>query len=406
MTSQDRIRIFERLTKEFHQELKGQWRNSSDYTNKGHEWIKKIESEYNDSILVAKLYDVLLSETKHFNNISGERLPESLEYEDFVLVMKGGGIKGLAYVGALEILENHYDFSWYTGTSAGGITAILLGSGHTIDELKEILSKKNFADFKDANCFVAIKNLIIKGGLYEAKSFTKWLEELLAVKLESSTAVRLQDLPKKTTVYASRRDKKALIFSSFEDNTKEKNAAFAARCSMSIPLIFTPQSSEGMRVFDGGTQNNFPVEILLENYPNANFLGLYLGPETYKKEDESYLTELLAIWTEATDFEVLKKYKDNIIVIDPYPIRTTQFKLTDQEKNFLLESGKLAALNFLHRIGRIDKSEYEFASRKKSLEETRGTLVRKRKNKKKWRKRFLIGLFFLLLALIFFLIIN
>ncbi|HQX48539.1 MAG TPA: patatin-like phospholipase family protein, partial [Planctomycetaceae bacterium] len=55
------------------------------------------------------------------------------------LVMKGGGIKGLAYVGALEILARKYEFNWFVGTSAGAITAILLGAGYTAGELTEIL---------------------------------------------------------------------------------------------------------------------------------------------------------------------------------------------------------------------------------------------------------------------------
>jgi predicted acylesterase/phospholipase RssA len=53
------------------------------------------------------------------------------------LIMKGGGIKGLTYVGALEILKERYQFNWYIGTSAGAIAAVLLGAGFSTDELKK-----------------------------------------------------------------------------------------------------------------------------------------------------------------------------------------------------------------------------------------------------------------------------
>ena len=91
--------------------------------------------------------------------------------------MKGGGIKGLAYLGALEILEDHYTFDWYAGTSAGAISAILLGCGHSTKELKEILIDKDFNDFKDASFLKRIWNLFSKSGLYEANTFTVWLDE-------------------------------------------------------------------------------------------------------------------------------------------------------------------------------------------------------------------------------------
>lgn len=50
--------------------------------------------------------------------------------------MKGGGVKGLAYVGALSVLTSHYTFHRYVGTSAGAIAAILLAAGFTPDELE------------------------------------------------------------------------------------------------------------------------------------------------------------------------------------------------------------------------------------------------------------------------------
>jgi GTPase SAR1 family protein len=63
------------------------------------------------------------------------------------LVMKGGGIKGLAYVGAIRELNHYYNFQWFVGTSAGAISAVLLGAGYTVDELETILKEKNFRDF-------------------------------------------------------------------------------------------------------------------------------------------------------------------------------------------------------------------------------------------------------------------
>lgn len=81
------------------------------------------------------------------------------------LIMKGGGIKGLAYIGAIKGLEEKYDFDWFIGTSAGAVTAILLGAGYSIEELKTILRKKDFRDFLDAPFHLRLPNLLFHKGL-------------------------------------------------------------------------------------------------------------------------------------------------------------------------------------------------------------------------------------------------
>ena len=323
---------------------------------------------------------------------------EPLSYDQLALIMKGGGVKGLAYVGALEILQKYYQFDWFTGTSAVAIAAILLGSEHSIMELNDILSHKKFSDFKDANFFQRFLNLIFKGGLYKADSFVDWMDKILATKLDSTTAVRLEDLPKRTTAFASRKDKSALIFDSIDTKSKTKYASYAARCCMSIPFIFTPQSSEGLRVFDGGAQNNFPVEGLLKFQPNTNFIGLYLRSETYKSERKNIFGDLMSIWTESSDPDILRKYKNKIVVIDPSPISTFKFTLSTEEKEFLLEAGRLGALKFLGKRSDFNIEEYDYTKRKTQLEAIRIKLIKKRNN-----KILLLKILFILLILISFL---
>ncbi len=61
------------------------------------------------------------------------------------LVFEGGGAKGAAFVGALEVLfdEHGYTYGRLLGTSAGAITAVLLAAGYTPTELYETLIEKD-----------------------------------------------------------------------------------------------------------------------------------------------------------------------------------------------------------------------------------------------------------------------
>ncbi|MBA3613575.1 MAG: patatin-like phospholipase family protein, partial [Nitrospirales bacterium] len=68
------------------------------------------------------------------------------------LVFEGGGIKGLAFCSAIQILEQKGimpNIKRLGGSSAGAITAGLLACDHSSQELFGILEKKNFNDFKD-----------------------------------------------------------------------------------------------------------------------------------------------------------------------------------------------------------------------------------------------------------------
>ncbi len=68
------------------------------------------------------------------------------------LVFEGGGVKGLAYAGALEVLESEHvleDIVRVGGSSAGGITAGMLAVGMTPQEIREVLDETDFKRFMD-----------------------------------------------------------------------------------------------------------------------------------------------------------------------------------------------------------------------------------------------------------------
>jgi predicted acylesterase/phospholipase RssA len=393
----ENLNVHIEIANNFHRHIKLEWTTLENYIISGKSWLDEIANTYNDESLNRYAQDILRSET-HFFAVNNSGKKKNLDPTN-LLIMKGGGIKGLAYVGALEEVNKYYNFNWFAGTSAGAITAILLSAEYTTEELKTILSEKNFNDFKDALFPKACLNLFTKSGFYEANTFLKWLNDLLAEKLNSPTEVRLIDLPKRTTIYASKRSKSVVIFDSNITESQKTSAAFAARCSMSIPLLFTPQKSEGLNVFDGGLQNNFPIKLLLENNPDANFLAFYLGEQTFKWKKNNVFGDVFKIWTESSEEDILREYKDQIIVIDPSPISTLNFKLNKIEKEFLIESGRLAALKFLDSKKLIDKNlkDYNFDERKKNLDKTRTKL----KNKKKRIKLLqIIGLVIIILILL------
>lgn len=68
------------------------------------------------------------------------------------IVCEGGGIKGIALVGAINCLENYgYTFKKMAGTSAGAIVASLIAVGYKGNELKDIVLNLNYPNLIFSN---------------------------------------------------------------------------------------------------------------------------------------------------------------------------------------------------------------------------------------------------------------
>jgi len=75
-----------------------------------------------------------------------------MNYQFKNLIFEGGGVKGIAYVGAIKFLEEKGIISNIVrvgGTSAGAINAVLVGLGYTSAQTLNIMNKLNFKKFMD-----------------------------------------------------------------------------------------------------------------------------------------------------------------------------------------------------------------------------------------------------------------
>jgi predicted acylesterase/phospholipase RssA len=271
-----------------------------------------------------------------------------------VLIMKGGGVKGLAFAGAIRELEQHFSFHTFVGTSAGAIAAALLASGATGAQLEEKLRRKSFRDFLDGNLWLLPFRFPIMRGVHPGYSFVNWLRDELYERLRKSGSLTMKDLPKRAVIYASSTDAGEITFDKIGER-KDTAVHTAVRCSISIPYCFDPQWVDNHRVYDGGLLNNYPVQIFLDqerlrnaNAPQPNFVALYLGSDKPRPINPGWvLSDLIRISTDKNDPKIINQYRSRTILIDFEPIGTMDFDLTDQEKDFLILQGRASALKFL-----------------------------------------------------------
>jgi NTE family protein len=185
------------------------------------------------------------------------------------LVFEGGGVKGIAYVGAMEVLEQKAitkQISRVGGTSAGAINAVLFAAGYSNSETLKILKNLNFNNFLDDSWGLVrdTKRLVEDFGWYKGDFFHDWISKLVNQKLGSPN-VTFRDLKeaKRPDLYVYGTNLSTRFGEVFSvEHTPSTRIADAVRISMSIPLFFAAFKNARKDVYvDGGVLNNYPVKL-------------------------------------------------------------------------------------------------------------------------------------------------
>ncbi|CAH1246081.1 Hypp7652 [Branchiostoma lanceolatum] len=223
------------------------------------------------------------------------------EFEN--LVLKGGGAKGIAYIGACKVLDDAgilKNIKRFAGTSAGAITASLLAIGMSPQEMLEELSQKNLMDLMDPPVKYGWSNLmnwlphipgvpswltvdrmsmaiaaITERGVCEGEDFLNWFGDVLDRHLErlhpeeykkglnkDITFDKLHHMLGKElciVAYNMVLDSETYFHVKTTPMVKIREAV---RMSMSIPGLFKPYDGFQFPEFtfiDGGLAANYPI---------------------------------------------------------------------------------------------------------------------------------------------------
>lgn len=321
------------------------------------------------------------------------------------LVFEGGGVKGIAYVGALEKLDEEgilKDIERVAGTSAGAMVAVLVGLGYTAKEIGDILWEINFQNFMDSSWGVIrdTKRFITDYGWYKGDFFRNLMADYIEKKTGNGeiTFQELADEKKYLDIYLMGADLStgySKVFSAA--HTPDVKIADAARISMSIPLFFAAVKGvdgDDHVYVDGGLLDNYAIKVFDRNnylfdQQNARKTEYYkkinekmkarnkrmrsispVNEYVYNKEtlgfrldgQEEILTYIDPNATPATKeikslftytkalVTTLIEFQNNVhlhsddwqrtIYIDSLGIKPTDFSISDQKKQALVDSGR------------------------------------------------------------------
>ena len=158
------------------------------------------------------------------------------------LVLSGGGMRGAAHIGAIKALEEHGIYPTHiAGTSAGAIVGALYASGYNWDDILRF--------FKSISILDITKYAIRKPGILDADKFYNNFKTYFS---EDDFSILKKDLQITATNILNG---DLVVF-------KEGELIKPILASAAFPGVFSPVKINDSFYVDGGTLNNFPVELL------------------------------------------------------------------------------------------------------------------------------------------------
>lgn len=206
------------------------------------------------------------------------------------LAIKGGGVKGIAYVGALQVLDKQGLFQpieRVAGTSAGALMALMICCGYDVPGIEKLMRSIEFEKFRSG--WNPLR-LFTSYGLHSGDYILQFARQVLAgspLGLDgNATFADMQDRGcRKLYVFSCNINTQEIREFSI-DKSPEQSVAEAVRASMSIPFFFKAfkfTRGDDHIYVDGGTIYNYPLSLFdnkrrfqYDGIVNMESLGLYL----------------------------------------------------------------------------------------------------------------------------------
>jgi len=328
----------------------------------------------------------------------GDAAPQVLELNRADGVFEGGGVKGIAFAGAIQAAEEEVGVrEWVNvaGTSAGAIVASLLAAGCDGAQLKQILESTRYRSFADygfgGRLIGAPLNALRSRGIARGRYFKQWLadrfsESPLGRSDPTFADVRRTDLPPdlppeqaaaaryRLRVIASdiTEGRMLILPDDIEEYEDDYGQSFdrdsfpivdAVRMSMGFPYFFDPvtlhRNGRVHLIVDGGLLSNFPVWLFDSPQPVKRPTWGFRLHRGEGAESAPYRKVPRPLWpvplgkamffaaTEAWDRRMAKESQVRTVSIPTGTVPTLKFDLTDAERDFLYRSGYERTRKFL-----------------------------------------------------------
>ena len=270
-----------------------------------------------------------------------------------ILVISGGGLKGLSCLGALKCLIDNDIVVFpeiFAGSSVGSIICFLIYIGYSPKDIYDIVEQLDFTKlikyiepenlFTD-QCFgisspepilEVIYNFMKKKKIHKNITFEELFDKTQSKLIITGTCIN---------------DVQLKYFSI--DTSPNMQILKAIRISISIPFIFRPYSFENKLWIDGSIMNNFPIDIFIDKLDDV--IGIYMD-DNYVivnefTEIQDYFLRIFKCMFRGFNYNKIEMFKKYFVHIISHGNHTTNWEIKQQEKKFLFDEGYLYAKKYI-----------------------------------------------------------
>ncbi|MBK6627838.1 MAG: patatin-like phospholipase family protein [Flavobacteriales bacterium] len=277
------------------------------------------------------------------------------------VVLSGGGASAMTHIGVLMALEDHgIPIDCITGSSMGALVGAMYAAGyspHEIDSLFRTDLFRTMAEggvedrytyfFKHDQPDAAVINVKI--------DLDTLLQTSLPTNLRSPVLIDFEQMRGFAGAGAASGYDMDSLFVPFRcvasDITAQRPVLFrqgdlaqAVRASMSYPFYFKPIRVDGHLMMDGGLYNNFPSDVMYEEFLPDVIIGSNVASNSAPPTEDDLLSQLKAMLQEPTDYSVRCDYG---LIIEP---RTNTGLFDFSRIGPTIEEGYAAAMEWMPEI--------------------------------------------------------
>jgi NTE family protein len=251
------------------------------------------------------------------------------------LVLGGGGARGAAHIGVLEVLERmRIPVDCVAGTSMGALVAGAWAAGLTPQQMRTEMARADWNDmFQDSPDYTdqnfrskrlsqrflpgsetgsTARGLVTPPGVLSGQKIKLFFNQLVHADVVER---EIQQLPLPVSIIATD------IGNGQRVVLRSGSLTLAMRASMAVPGLMAPQEIDGRKLVDGGLVDNVPIREVRERCGAQVVIAVNVGSPLLKPEEVSGLlsvtTQMVALLTEQNVSASLASLKPGDILIQP-----------------------------------------------------------------------------------------
>jgi len=238
------------------------------------------------------------------------------------LVLSGGGAKGLSHIGVIKALEeNNIPIDYISGTSMGALIGSMYAIGMSPDEMVRMVTSPEFllwstGQIEDDYLYLYKKldpgaaMFSFKFSLKDSLSIPKLPTNLIPAHQMDLALLEYLAAPSALaknnfdSLFVPFRCVASDIYNNKQYVARRGYLGSAVRASMTFPFYFKAISIDSTLLFDGGIYNNFPWDVMQEDFNPDYIIGSKCTSNPTKPDEENLLNQIESMVMGRTNYTI------------------------------------------------------------------------------------------------------